>query len=46
MKVVVPSSWSELSDFQQREIINIINGVKSKNFTEAYIKIIQTRCAF
>ncbi|AQY22685.1 hypothetical protein MPN29_02435 [Riemerella anatipestifer] len=41
MKVVVPSSWSELSDFQQREIINIINEVKSKDFTEAYIKIIQ-----
>lgn len=41
MKVIVPESWSELTDYQQREIIEVINNIDTRDFTESYIKIIQ-----
>ena len=41
MKIIVPDSWEELTDYQQEEIIHIINNTEDKDFTEQYLKIVQ-----
>lgn len=41
MKVIVPDSWAELTPWQQREIIHIIQHTQNEDFTEEYIKIVQ-----
>lgn len=41
MKIQLPSCWQELSDYQQIEIIHILNNVISEDFTESYIRIVQ-----
>lgn len=40
MKVTIPSSWNELTDYQQREIINIINNTEGEDFTDSFIQIV------
>ncbi|SDE79489.1 hypothetical protein [Riemerella columbipharyngis] len=41
MKIVVPASWEELTNFQQKAIIQIINEVNSDDFSSSYLKIVQ-----
>lgn len=41
MKIIVPDNWAELTPWQQREIIHIIQNTDTEDFTEQYIRIIQ-----
>lgn len=41
MKVIVPDTWAELTPWQQREIIHIIQNTDTEDFTEQYIEIVQ-----
>lgn len=41
MKIIVPDNWAELTPWQQREIIHIIQNTDTEDFTEQYIRIVQ-----
>lgn len=41
MKIIVPDTWAELTPWQQREIIHIIQNTDTEDFTEQYIRIVQ-----
>lgn len=41
MKIIVPDTWAELTPWQQREIIHIIQNTDTEYFTEQYIRIVQ-----
>lgn len=41
MKITLPTTWQELTSFQQREIIHIIQHIEGEDFTAAYINIVQ-----
>ncbi len=41
MKIKIPTSWEEMTDYQQRELIHLINKVDSEDFFEDFVKIVQ-----
>lgn len=40
-KITVPENWQELTDYQQREIINIINEIDNDDFSDSFLRIVQ-----